>query len=241
MRHELTWHGHANFILKTGHATIAIDPFFDGNPSTDVSAETLSDIDLVLITHDHIDHIGQALSICQSTGASLLAIVETASKLMEAGVPQAQVINGIGINVGGTIEFRNIKIQMVQAMHSSESGLPVGYIITLPDGYCIYHSGDTGIFSSMELFGKFHSIDLAMLPIGGTFTMDHYQAAVACSLLQCKKVIPMHWGTFPVLEQNTSAFSSSLENLGLDTVMIDLSPGETVILEKNSPADCRCI
>ncbi|WP_027184744.1 metal-dependent hydrolase [Desulfovibrio inopinatus] len=240
MRHKLIWHGHSNFVLKTQNTVIAIDPFFEGNPTAQATPEDIGEIDLVLVTHDHQDHIGQALSICKNTGASLLAIVETVSKLVDAGLPQSQVINGIGINIGGSVEFRGISIKMVQAVHSSESGLPVGYIITLPDGYCLYHSGDTGIFATMELFGKFHSIDLAMLPIGGTFTMDPHQAAVACQLLRCKKVIGMHWGTFPVLEQDTTAFGSSLETLGVETTLVDLSPSDTIILEKDSDDDCRC-
>jgi L-ascorbate metabolism protein UlaG (beta-lactamase superfamily) len=119
---------------------------------------------------------------------------------------------------------------MVQAFHSSATGCPVGYILTLNDGYCIYHAGDTGIFSSMELFGRLYSIDLALLPIGGVFTMDPPQAALACSLLQCKNVLPMHWGSFPVLEQNTDRFARELKEKGAPTRLIRLDPGQSMEL-----------
>uniref|UniRef100_A0A7C4AHJ3 UPF0173 metal-dependent hydrolase ENR59_08250 n=1 Tax=Fundidesulfovibrio putealis TaxID=270496 RepID=A0A7C4AHJ3_9BACT len=241
MRHELTWNGHSNFTLKTDGQTILIDPFFDGNPTAALSARDLTSVDYVLVTHDHGDHVGQAVEICKATGARLLAIVETCAKLMGQGLPQAQVVNGIGINVGGTISLGSVRATMVQAVHSSESGLPVGYILTLPDGFTLYHAGDTAIFASMELYGKLFSIDLALLPVGGVFSMDARQAAVACKLLQCKQVIPMHWGTFPVLEKNTRAFGLALDDLGVDTRMLHCEPGQTVKLEKALfSEDCGC-
>jgi L-ascorbate metabolism protein UlaG (beta-lactamase superfamily) len=241
MQHELTWNGHSNFTLKTGGLTILIDPFFDGNPTTAVSSKDQTNVDYVLVTHDHGDHVGQAVDICKRTGAKLLAIVETCAKLVGAGVPAGQVVNGIGINIGGSINLSGVTATMVQAVHSSESGLPVGYILTLGDGYTIYHAGDTGIFATMELYGKLYSIDLALLPVGGVFTMDARQAAVACKLLRCKQVLPMHWGTFPVLEKNTRAFALALEDLGVETSLTRCEPGQTVKLEKNIfSEDCGC-
>ena len=241
MSHQLTWNGHSNFTLRAGGQTILIDPFFDGNPKSALAAKDISTVDYVLVTHDHGDHIGQALDICRGTGARLLAIVETCAKLMAQGLPQEQVVNGIGINIGGTAALGSVSATMVQAVHSSESGLPTGYILALPDGFTLYHAGDTAIFSTMELYGKLFSIDMALLPIGGTFTMDARQAAVACKLLQCQQVIPMHWGTFPVLASNTDAFAKALEDLGAETTLVRCEPGQTVTLEKSAfNQACSC-
>lgn len=242
MRHELTWNGHSNFTLKTDGLTILIDPFFDGNPKAVRASKDLTKVDYVLVTHDHGDHVGQAVEICKSTGAKLLAIVETCAKLQKQGLPQEQVVDGIGINIGGSIDLGSVRATMVQAIHSSESGLPVGYILTLGDGFTLYHSGDTAIFATMELYGKLFSIDTALLPVGGTFTMDARQAAVACKLLRCRQVLPMHWGTFPVLEKNTRAFGLALEDLGVETMLVQCEPGQTVSLEKDIfSEDCGCL
>jgi L-ascorbate metabolism protein UlaG (beta-lactamase superfamily) len=241
VRHELTWNGHSNFTLRTNGLTILIDPFFDGNPTSVLASRDLTAVDYVLVTHDHGDHVGQALEICKATGARLLAIVETCTKLVERGLSKDQVVNGIGINIGGSVDLAGVRATMVQAVHSSESGLPVGYILTLGDGYNLYHAGDTAIFSTMEIYGKLYSIDIALLPVGGTFTMDARQAAVACKLLKCAKVLPMHWGTFPVLAKNTEAFGQALENLGVETMLVRCEPGQTVVLEKDLMSeDCGC-
>ncbi len=228
----LTWHSHANFQIMTPESNILIDPWFEGNPSAVIGSNDCGQVDLVLVTHDHDDHIGQTAKICTHTGAHVMAIVETAQKLADQGVPANQVVNGIGFNIGGTVEFKDIKVTMVQAFHSSATGYPVGYIIILKDGYCLYHAGDTGIFSSMEIFGQLFDIDLAMLPIGGVFTMDPRQAALSCNLLNCKSVVPMHWGTFPVLEQNTEEFKKQLKNVGAKTECIPMQPAESIELIK---------
>ncbi|WP_243363227.1 metal-dependent hydrolase [Fundidesulfovibrio terrae] len=241
MAHALTWNGHSNFTVKTDGMTILIDPFFDGNPKSVLAAKDITQVDYVLVTHDHGDHVGQAMEICLATGAKLLAIVETCSKLVGQGLPKEQVVNGIGINIGGSISLGTVRATMVQAVHSSESGWPVGYVLTLGDGYTLYHSGDTAIFATMELYGKLFSIDMALLPVGGVFTMDARQAAVACKLLKCRQVLPMHWGTFPVLERNTRAFGLALEDLGVDTMLVNCEPGQTVKLERNLfNEDCGC-
>ena len=232
MSHQHTWHGHSNFELITAGKKILIDPFFTGNSKADAAWESLGQVDLVLVTHDHQDHVGQTLEICRASGAKLLAIVETAAKLVELGLPQSQVVNGIGANIGGSLDICGIKVKMVQAQHSSESGLPVGYILTLNNGYCLYHAGDTGIFSSMQLFGRLHQIDLALLPIGGVFTMDPAQAALACELLACAQVVPMHWGTFPVLEKNLENFKQALSASSAKTRLLEMAPGQSLELKK---------
>lgn len=169
--------------------------------------------------------MGQALDICKRTGATLGCIVELAAKLKAQGLPGSQILNGIGFNIGGTVSHEGISVTMTQAHHSCESGVPVGYIIRLEDGYTVYHAGDTGVFSSMALWGKLYKIDLALLPIGGVFTMDPAQAALAAMMLRCKKVLPMHWGTFPALEQNVDAFRKELDKLGLADTLTQAEVG----------------
>lgn len=210
----ITWHGHSAFAITTPEQTILVDPWFDGNPSAQIQAQTIQ-ADLVLVTHDHGDHIGQALDICLRTGASLGCIVELAAKMKAQGLPDTQILNGIGFNIGGTVSHKNVAVTMTQACHSCEAGVPVGFIIRLENGFTIYHAGDTAIFSTMAMWGKLYTIDLALLPIGGVFTMDPAQAALATMMLRARHVIPMHWGTFPVLEKNTDAFQKELEKLDL--------------------------
>ncbi|MDR1777298.1 MAG: metal-dependent hydrolase [Desulfovibrio sp.] len=224
---EITWYGHSAFkISSSGDVTVVVDPFF----TSGMSAEKIRQADMVLVTHDHADHVGEAVALCKRTGAMLGAIVGTAAKLVQNGLPENQVLNGIGFNMGGTITHKGIKATMVQAFHSSESGAPAGYIVTMPDGAVVYHAGDTCIFKGMELWGQLYPIDVALLPIGGLFTMDARQAALACRLLQCKSVIPMHWGTFPVLAQNTEEFKKEIAETCPQCRCIDLNVGESFSL-----------
>lgn len=222
---ELTWFGHSNFRLATDDATILIDPFFVGNPSSPTTYKQIESCDLILVTHDHPDHIGQTLELAIKHDAEVVAIFDIIQSLLPMGLPEHL---GVGMNIGGTITRCGITIKMVQALHSSVNGVPVGFILTMPDGTCIYNSGDTGLFSDMELFAKFHDIDIAMLPIGGRFTMDAQEAAYACSLLQCKTLIPMHWGTWPILDKNTEAMSAQLAHYAPDTKMMEVPIGEPV-------------
>ncbi|MDY3808906.1 metal-dependent hydrolase [Desulfovibrio porci] len=223
---EITWYGHSAFKISAPQAHVLIDPFF--TPASGVTVESLGPVDMLLVTHDHGDHVGEAVNICRKTGAMLGAIVGTAGKLAEDGVPEAQILNGIGFNMGGTMEHKGIKATMTQAFHSSDSGAPAGYIIEMPDGLVVYHAGDTCIFSGMELWGQLYHIDVALLPIGGVFTMDARQAALACKLLGCKSVIPMHWGTFPVLAQSAEYFQEQVAKLCPDCDCIAMRPGQSL-------------
>ena len=139
----------------------------------------------------------------------------------------ASIPAGIGFNIGGTIEVKGVRVTMTQAFHTSESGAPAGYVVTMPDGFTFYHAGDTGLFSSMELIGSLYPLDLALLPVGGFFTMDGLQAAHAARLLKPKAVIPMHWGTFPVLAKDTSAFASHLASVAPDVRLVSMKPGDS--------------
>ena len=223
---DITWFGHSAFKISAPDAQVIIDPFFA--PSAGVSSSAAGDVDIVLVTHDHGDHVGDAVSLCRRTGAQLGAIVGTAGKLAEAGVPQEQILNGIGFNMGGTLTHKGVSMTMTQAYHSSDSGAPAGYIVRMPDGLTVYHAGDTCVFSGMELWGQLYNIDVALLPVGGVFTMDARQAALACKLLRCKAVVPMHWGTFPLLAQNTAGFKTELARLQLACQCVEMAPGETV-------------
>ncbi|MDE7065205.1 MAG: metal-dependent hydrolase [Desulfovibrionaceae bacterium] len=227
---EITWYGHSAFKITGGGITLLVDPFLDGNPSCPISRQEAGAPDAVLVTHDHADHVGQTVEICKATKAMLACIVGTAERLIAAGVPQQQVLNGIGFNMGGTLDVKGAQLTMVPAFHTTESGQPAGYIIRMPDGCTIYHSGDTCLFGDMALWGNLYPLDLALLPIGGVFTMDHRQAAVACALLRPKKVLPMHWGTFPVLEQRTREFKEELQKTAPKCVCVEIAPGQTFTL-----------
>lgn len=224
---KITWNGHSNFRLEAGDAVLYFDPFFVGNPSAPSTYQDVDRCDLILVTHDHADHLGQALELAVKHDAEVVAIFDLIQSLLAQGLPESL---GVGMNVGGTVVRKDIAVSMVQAMHSSAAGSPVGFILTFPDNYCVYFAGDTGLFASMELFGEFHDIDLAMLPMDGRFNMDAAQAAHACKLLGCKKVIPMHWGTWPILAQSTEPFARELAKRAPGVELLSMKPGQTLEL-----------
>lgn len=230
MATTLTWHGHSNFQITSPGCTILIDPFFTGNPVCPTQCQQIDKADVVLVTHLHGDHAGDALDICRATGAKLGGVVGLVDVFLAQGLPQTQVVNGIGFNIGGTVMEKGVAFTMTEAFHTSEAGCPTGFIIRLEDGFTIYHAGDTGIFANMALWGELYAIDLALLPSGGVFTMDARQAAYAAKILQAKAVIPMHWGTFPVLAQDTKEFEQELAQRAPHCRFISLMPGESLDL-----------
>lgn len=225
---SVTWYGHSAFAVSGDGVSLLIDPFLTGNPKAPLAAKDVPRPDVVLITHDHADHTGDAVDICKATGAACVCVVGTGAALAERGLPAEQLPAGIGCNIGGTLEIKGARITMTPAFHTSDSGVPVGYIVTMPDGFTFYHAGDTGIFGDMALLGSLYPLDLALLPCGGFFTMDGRQAAEACGLLQAPIVMPMHWGTFPVLAQDTGAFAAHLKRAMPSCRLMSPQPGKAV-------------
>ena len=220
---KIKWLGHAAFQITTAQGQhIYIDPWLEGNPSCPVAKEDLEPADLVLVTHDHHDHLGDAAALLEEGGAVAAGQPELIGQLEEAGVPTEKLV---GMNIGGSLEAAGVVVTMTQAFHSAAQGTPVGYILTLPEGTVIYHAGDTGIFGDMELLGELYDIDVALLPIGSVFTMDPHQAAMAVELLSPQLVIPMHYGTFPALVQDADEFTQLVGERTPEVKVIALEPG----------------
>jgi L-ascorbate metabolism protein UlaG (beta-lactamase superfamily) len=225
-----TWLGHATFLLRSpGGKRILFDPWVTGNPSTPESAKKIGELDLILITHGHGDHTGDAVSIGRSSGAQVVAPYEVAVWLGQKGLK-----NVTGMNPGGTLNVLGLSMTMVPAMHSSSVeedgkilylGVATGYVITFENGLTIYFAGDTSIFGDMRLIGEMYRPTLAFLPIGDLYTMGPEQAAKACELLGVKRVVPMHYGTFPALTGTPATLRQLVEPRGVE--VLELTPGET--------------
>ncbi|ASJ05911.1 metal-dependent hydrolase [Thermococcus pacificus] len=217
--------GHAAFLIE-GSKKILVDPFLTGNPKAAAKPEEL-EADLILVTHAHGDHIGDAVAIAQRTGAKIVAMYDVANYLVENN----SGITTIGMNYGPT-KVDGVKIVQVPAWHSSSDGKysignACGYIIEI-DGVKIYHAGDTFVFSDMALFNELYGpIDVALLPIGGHFTMGPREAAKAVELLKPRKVIPMHYNTWPPIAQDPEEFKRLV---GDKAEVVILEPGESLEL-----------
>lgn len=225
---KVKWLGHAGFqIISAAGKVILVDPWIGGNPLAACNLNDLKKADMVLVTHDHFDHSGDAAQITIKTGATIVGMPETVGRLQsDGGVPANQVVFGMGMNIGGTYQQDGISVTMTQAFHSSLTASPSGYVIKLENGFTIYHAGDTGIFYSMKIIGDLYSPDLALLPIGSVFTMDPKQAAYAVKLLGVKKVIPMHYKTFPILVQDATPFVDAVKESSPGVEVIVLQPGQ---------------
>lgn len=213
---EITWLGHSAVKID-GSKIVFIDPFLTGNPAASISADKITEADVVIVTHYHSDHLGDAFGICKNTGATLVGIHEIA---VEA---EAEGIAAEGMNIGGTVETNGVKVHMVQAWHSAEKGDPAGVVIEL-DGKTLYHAGDTGLTYDMRLIGEFFSPDLSFLPIGDRYTMGIPSATKAVEFIQTKKVIPIHYNTFPIVEADPEEFKNRVGDMA---EVIILKPGET--------------
>ena len=214
------WLGHAAFEILLDGKIIIVDPWLSTNPKAPCKPEDIKKADIVLVTHDHGDHLGDAVEIAKRTGACFAGVFELANFMKEKGVEKS-----IGMNIGGDTLINGIKIILVPAFHSAERGREVGYIIKGKEA-SIYHAGDTGLFYDIKLYAELYSIDIALVPIGGLFTMDPYQAAKFVSLIKPKVAIPMHYGTFPPINRSPNDFAKAVKELGLETRVIILKPGE---------------
>ena len=226
---SLKWLGHAGFIITSPQGqTIIIDPWIVDNPLCPIKLDDIVAADIVLVTHDHWDHVGNAVDIAEKTGAILIAAPETAHRFQsELGLPAENIVyGGRGMNIGASAEIAGITIIMTQAFHSSHTASAAGYIIKLESGTTIYHAGDTGIFESMRLLGELYNPDVALLPIGSVYTMDPVQAAWATKLSNPKIVIPMHYKTLSVLEQDADRFVEILAKEAPQVEVVVLEPGQ---------------
>jgi L-ascorbate metabolism protein UlaG (beta-lactamase superfamily) len=227
---SFTWFGHSTFLFVSPRGKrVLLDPWIATNPACPESAKKIPELDLMLLTHGHLDHTADALSIARATGARVIAPFELAMWLEGKGL---QAITPM--NHGGTLAALGLSITMVAAVHSSAveddgrhvyAGNPCGYVIRFEDGISIYFAGDTALFGDMRLIGELHRPSIAFLPIGDVYTMGPEHAAKACELLGVAQVVPMHYGTFPAL---TGTPARLREMLASTTVQVlELKPGET--------------
>jgi L-ascorbate metabolism protein UlaG (beta-lactamase superfamily) len=227
---SLTWLGHAAFRLDTpGGKRIYVDPWLD-NPKCPDGEKQPERIDVIAITHGHSDHVGSAVELTKTfSPQAVVALVELKGWLKQQG---ARVDDLPGPNKGGTVDVDGVKFTLTNAFHSSSSddgdylGEAAGIVVTLEDGKRVYFAGDTCVFGDMQLIGRIYSPDVAVLPIGGHFTMDPREAAVACELLGADRVVPCHYGTFPLLSGSPDELRQNAP--GVDVHALD--PGESLTL-----------
>jgi len=220
---EIRFLGHACFTLSDGDTTVLIDPFLTGNPKAATTADEVA-ATTILLTHGHGDHVGDTVAIAKRTGAPVVAITELAGELEADGV---EVVNA---NLGGTATFDWGWAKLVPAWHTSTTpkgtvNTPAGLLINFKDTI-VYHLGDTCVFSDLQLVGRHHPIEVALMCIGGHFTMDRFDAVDAAEFVRAKTVIPCHYNTFPLVEADAQAFKSDVESATGSKVAV-LEPGET--------------
>ncbi len=233
---DVRFHGHSCFELSDGDSQVVIDPFFaPNNPIAVVSADQV-DPTSILVTHGHVDHLADAVGLAQRTGAHCAAIVELANWLSEQGVEEV-----IDPNLGGTVSFEWGWAKLVQAFHTSTTpgseeapfsathgttiGSAAGWVVNI-GGKTIYHTGDTALFGDMRLIAERTPIDVALICVGGHYTMDRHDAVVAAEMISAPTVIPMHHSTFPPIETDLEAFRADIDSVTGSRCVV-LEPGET--------------
>jgi L-ascorbate metabolism protein UlaG (beta-lactamase superfamily) len=247
---KVHWYGQAAFRIETASGgVILIDPWLKvpTNPDKE-SIDKLGRVDYILVTHGHWDHIGDAVEIGKKTGAVLVAPYGLQYNMKSVlGYPEAQATAPTGGNVGGTMDLpkAGARVTFVNAVHGSElvppmykpsgpglpsalsSGNPVGYVLQVDGGPTIYHTGDTDVFTDMKLIADFFKVDLMLAVIGGHFAMDPSRAALAVEWVNPKQVVPMHFGTIPLLAGTPAQFKAALDKRGLGGRMLEMKPGES--------------
>jgi L-ascorbate metabolism protein UlaG (beta-lactamase superfamily) len=228
MSRTLTWLGHATFRVDTpGGKRVYIDPFLNGNPKCPENEVEPERVDAIGITHGHGDHVGDAVDLAKKHSCDVVAPVELAGWLGQQGVEKTH-----DPNKGGTVALDGVKFTFTNAFHSSSTddgtytGEPCGIVLELEDGTKVYFAGDTCVFGDMQLIGRLYSPDVAVLPIGGHYTMDPKEAAVALELLGTKRCVPCHFGTFPIL----AGTPQELKQLAPDVDVAEIEPGGSVEL-----------
>lgn len=229
---EIKFLGHGTFLFKTpAGKTLLVDPFLSGNPLCPESEKNPESLDTLLITHGHFDHLQDAVALAKKHKPKIGCIFEVGLWLERHGVE-----NVSSMNKGGTRELNGLRVTMTDARHSSgiqeEDGTVVymgeaaGYVVEFENGFRIYFAGDTCVFGDMKIIGELYQPEVCFLPIGDLYTMDPKQAAYACGLLNAKKVVPMHYGTFPPLTGTPDALQSLTRGLGVEVLAIE--PGQVL-------------
>ena len=221
---DIRFLGHACFELTDGETSVLVDPFLTGNPKAAIEASELRPTHIFL-THGHGDHYGDVVDIAKRAGSQVVAIVEIANELGAEGVE-----NVFDPNMGGTVEFDNVWVRLVPAWHTSTTpngtaNVPAGLVIGI-GGKVVYHLGDTALFSDLSLVGQRDKVDVALMCIGGHYTMDRHDAVKAAELVGATTVIPCHYNTFPPVETDAGAFKADVESKTSSKVEV-LEPGET--------------
>jgi L-ascorbate metabolism protein UlaG (beta-lactamase superfamily) len=225
----ITWFGHSTFLIRTpGGKRLLFDPWLKGNPACPDALKKPPQADAILVSHGHGDHLDDVVACARESAAPVVAMYELCDWLGRKGLQQLEPMNR-----GGSIEVFGVRVTMTDARHSSgyvDNGQMVylgeaaGFVVGLEDGRSIYFAGDTSLFGDMRLIGEIHRPAIAFLPIGDRFTMGPADAARACAMLGVRQVVPMHWGTFPILT-GTPAALKALVPAGVD--VLELKPGET--------------
>jgi len=227
---SITWLGHSTFIITTpGGKRIVTDPWLEGNPACPADRKKIDAADLILLSHGHSDHSGDVVPVARATGAPVVTINEAKHWLEGKGVKNVQ-----GLNFGGAITIAGLQVALVPAVHTSSVvendvnvylGEPAGFVVTLETGQRLYFAGDTALFGDMRLIAELYAPEIAFLPIGDYYTMGPDAAARACQMLGVRQVVPMHYGTFPILTGTPERLKELVEPLGIDVLI--LKPGET--------------
>jgi L-ascorbate metabolism protein UlaG (beta-lactamase superfamily) len=221
-------HSFVEFTTRDGKVVL-FDPWAKdaGNPACPATTDEFKKADLVLVSHDHFDHIASATAICKNTGAFLGGPAQTMARLIGEGFDAGKVVNfGMGYMPGGGVALDWVQVMAIPAFHASDTACAIGTIVKAADGATVYHAGDTGLFSDMGLYARLYPMDVALLPIGGVFTMDAYQASEAVKMIRPRRVVPIHYASFPIIAQKADDFIAQCALKAPDVLVNALGPGE---------------